>query len=60
MFYNCESLKEISESFSSLNTNNVKDISKIFYGCKSLNKLPNISKWNTINDNFYWFFLFIY
>ena len=28
-------------------TNNVTDISYLFYGCKSLYSLPDISKWNT-------------
>ena len=32
-------------------TNNVNDMSHIFYGCESLNSLPDISKWNTKNAN---------
>ena len=29
-------------------TNNITDMSEIFYGCKSLLSLPDISKWNKI------------
>ena len=29
--------------------NNVTNMSYMFYGCKSLSSLPDISKWNTIN-----------
>ena len=34
---------------SNLNTENVIDMSYIFYGCSSLLSLPDISKWNTQN-----------
>ena len=30
-------------------TNNVKDMSYLFYSCESLKALPNISKWNLNN-----------
>ena len=34
-----------------METNNVTDISSLFYHCKSLSSLPDISKWNTNNVN---------
>ena len=38
LFYNCSS---------KWNTENVKNMSGVLYGCSSLTKLPDISKWNT-------------
>ena len=35
IYYNCQSLKEIPNYISNWNTNNVKDMSEIFSGCKS-------------------------
>ena len=32
-----------------MNTNNVTDMSYMFYECSSLSSLPDISEWNTIN-----------
>ena len=49
MFYNNKTLCSISSNFSELNTKNVTDMSYSFYGCSSLESLPNISKWNTEN-----------
>ena len=34
-----------------MNTNNVTNMCKIFFGCSSLLSLPDISKWKTINVN---------
>ena len=34
---------------SNWNTNNVTNMSYIFYGCSSLKSLPDISKWKTNN-----------
>ncbi len=42
MFYKCQSIKSIDR----MNTNNVKNMSCLFYGCSSLSSLPDISKWN--------------
>ena len=50
MFYNCKSLKYISD-ISEWNTHNVFDLSLLFYGCSSLESLPDISKWDTENVN---------
>ena len=50
MFYDCNDLIYISE----LNNLNINDISFMFYGCKSLKFLPDISQWkieNIINMN---------
>jgi len=54
MFKDCKSLY----SFENFNFNNIKTIKGMFYGCSSLESLPDISKWNTknINDISYLFF----
>ena len=53
MFYNCSSLKSISDIFE-FNTNIYKilDISYMFYNCQSLTSLSDISQFNTekVND----------
>ena len=41
MFYNCKSLKFISD-ISYWNTNNATDMKKLFYNCTSLLSLPNL------------------
>ena len=46
MFDGCENLQNIKLSF---DTTNVTDMSGMFYYCRSLNNLPDISKWNTTN-----------
>ena len=48
MFYNCSSLKYISD-LTEWKTDNVFELSDLFYGCSSLESLPDISKWNTEN-----------
>ena len=47
MFSGCENIKYIH--FTNFNTSNIKYMSCMFSGCKSLNSLPDISKWNTSN-----------
>ena len=47
MFSGCENIRYIN--FSNFSTSNVKNMSDMFYGCSSLNSLPNISNWNTAN-----------
>jgi surface protein len=47
MFSGCENIKYIN--FSNFSTSNVKNMRCMFYGCKSLNSLPDISKWDTSN-----------
>jgi len=37
------------EEFQKWNINNVTNLGGLFYGCKSLKSLPDISKWNTNN-----------
>jgi len=32
-----------------MDTKNEKDMSSMFFGCSSLNNLPDISKWDTKN-----------
>ena len=49
MFHDCSSLLSISENFSKLDTNHIKDMNSIFYNCSSLEYLPDISKWDTEN-----------
>ena len=49
MFKECVSLLSISENFSQFDTKDVEDLSYLFYECKKLEKLPDISKWNTEN-----------
>ena len=50
MFYNCEKLNFVtSNNISKWNTQNIADMSYLFYGCLSLNALPDISNWNTSN-----------
>ena len=43
MFDNCKLLKSISD-FSEWGTKNVTNMSYLFYGCKNLEKLSDISK----------------
>ena len=45
MFRDCSSLSSLPD-ISKWNTNNVTNISNMFYYCK---RLPDISKWKTIN-----------
>ena len=47
MFSGCENIKYIN--FSNFSRSNVKNMSYMFYWCKSLNSLPDISKWDTSN-----------
>ena len=61
MFANCSSLKnfidtferpnyillEISNNMVLWNTEKIKNMSYLFYGCQKLLSLPDISKWNT-------------
>ena len=47
MFSGCENIKYIH--FSNFITTNLQNMSYMFYNCKSLNSLPDISKWNTSN-----------
>ena len=55
MFSGCENIKYIN--FSNFSSSNVKDMSYMFSGCKSLQSLPDISKWNTNNvNNMNWMF----
>jgi len=50
MFCECNSLTLTSfPNISRWKTNNVTDMSYMFYNCKSLLSLPDISKWNTSN-----------
>ena len=51
MFYNCVSLKALSDISEYIN-NSVININNMFFNCKSLQYLPDISQWNTekIND----------
>ena len=48
IFSDCSSLKSLPD-ISKWNTNNVTNVSYMFYNCKALLSLPDISKWNTIN-----------
>ena len=45
MFYNCNSLSTIPNL--PWNTENIVDMSYMFYGCINIKDLPDISKWNT-------------
>ena len=45
MFLNCAYLKSFLEN--NLDISNVTDISNMFYECKNLSELSDISKWNT-------------
>ena len=49
MFSGCENIKYIH--FSNYNTTNINNMSYMFYNCKTLNSLSDISKWNTSNVN---------
>ena len=44
-----EIIKKNELDLSKWNTNNVTNISYLFYECSSLSSLPDISKWNTKN-----------
>ena len=44
-----EIIKKNNLDLSKWNTNNVTDISYLFYKCTSLSSLPDISKWKTNN-----------
>jgi len=44
-----EIIKKKELDLSKWNTNNVTDMSYLFYNCSSLSSLPDISKWNTNN-----------
>ena len=46
MFQNCKKLTSLS-SISLLDMKNVVDMNSLFYGCSSLQNLPDISIWNT-------------
>ena len=48
MFNKCSSLISLPD-ISKWNTNNVTDMSCLFYGCSSLTNLPDISKWKIDN-----------
>ena len=48
MFYNCSSLKKLSD-ISNWNTKNVINISNMFQNCESLTTIPDISKWDISN-----------
>ena len=47
IFKECETLLSISDNFSKLDIREIEDISYLFYGCKMIEKLPDISKWYT-------------
>ena len=47
MFVGCENI--ININFISFNTENVTNMSYMFYYCSSLKNLPDISKWDTKN-----------
>ena len=47
MFYKCDCLSEINIINNKWDTSNLKKMSGMFYGCKALKKLPEISKWET-------------
>ena len=47
MFYKCDCLSEINIINDKWNTSNLKKMKGMFYGCKSLSKIPDISKWET-------------
>ena len=47
MFSNCDSLISFTEN--NLNTSKVTDISYMFYECKQLSEISDISKWDTSN-----------
>ena len=48
MFEDCSSLFSIDKNFSKLNTSKVTSFKRLFFGCSSLESLPDISNWNTI------------
>ena len=47
MFRSCHSLTSLDVS--NFDTQQVKDMSYMFYNCESLFSIPDISKWNTNN-----------
>ena len=49
MFCKCTKLKEIQPDINRWNLINVKDISLLFNGCKSITSLPDLGKWDTRN-----------
>ena len=51
MFYNCTSLKSISD-ISKWNTKNVSNIDGMFYNCISMISVPDISKFKYNFDKF--------
>ena len=46
IFGNCKLLKTVWKDKLSWNTKNLVDISRMFYGCASLESLPDISNWD--------------
>ena len=48
LFYDCISLIDIS-GLSDLNSSRITDMSLIFFNCKMLNTIPDISNWDTSN-----------
>ncbi len=49
MFSFASSLVSLPD-LSNWNTQNVEDMSNMFYGCSSLTGIPDISNWDTVND----------
>ena len=48
MFAGCTSLIHLPD-ISNWSTENITDMSHLFYNCSSLKSLPDISKWNINN-----------
>lgn len=49
MFTGCENLVSLSTNMSSWKVKNVKTMKNLFYNCKALENLPDISKWAISN-----------
>ena len=47
MFGECIYLKSLPDTISNLNTSNITDMSRLFFNCKNLISLPDISDWDT-------------
>ena len=50
MLLGCSNLESVPD-ISKWNTNNINNMSFLFYECTSLKSLPDISKWNLSNVN---------
>ena len=49
MFIGCENLVSLPTNMSSWNVKNVKTMKNLFYKCRALKELPDISDWNISN-----------